>query len=76
MIFPKLAGDIAQIPQQTADRRVFLTHPHWRARKADLGEAGADDVLAGEKRGAASRTRLLAVVMQKTNAFADVPFLP
>ena len=54
--------------EQLGNRRVFLLQADVGARHADLGEAGADRVLAGEEGGAAGGAALLAVVVGEGNA--------
>ena len=70
MVLAELAGGVAEVLEQAADRGIELAHAHRRAGKADLGEAGADAVLAGEERRAARRARLLAVVVEELDALA------
>ena len=53
MVLAELSGSVAEILEQTADRGIELAHAHRRAGKADLGQAAADAVLAGEERRAA-----------------------
>ena len=69
MVLAELAGGVAEVLQQAADRRIELAHAHRRAGEADLGQPGADAVLAGEERRAAGGAALLAVVVQEANAF-------
>ena len=70
VVLAELSGGVAEVLEQAADRGVELAHAHRRAGEADLGQAGADAVLAGEERRAARRARLLAVVVQELDAFA------
>ena len=53
VVLAELAGGVAEVLEQAADRGIELAHAHRRAGEADLGEAGADAVLAGEERRAA-----------------------
>ena len=65
VVLAELAGGVAEVLEQAADGRVELAHAHRRAREADLGQPGADAVLAGEERRAAGGAGLLAVVVQE-----------
>ena len=65
VVLAELAGGVAEVLEQAADRGIELAHAHRRAGKADLGQAGADAVLAGEERRAAGGAALLAVVVQE-----------
>jgi hypothetical protein len=49
MVLPELAGGVAEVLEEPADRRIELAHAHRRAREADLAEPRADDVLAGQE---------------------------
>ena len=69
VVLAELPGRVAEVLEQAADRRIELAHAHRRAGEADLGEPGADAVLAGEERRAAGGAGLLAVVMQKLKPF-------
>ena len=69
VVLAELAGGVAEVLEQAADRRIELAHAHRRAGEADLGQAGADAVLAGEERRAAGGAGLLAVVVQEAEAF-------
>ena len=53
VVLAELAGGVAEVLEQAADRGIELAHAHRGAGKADLGQAGAQAVLAGEKRRAA-----------------------
>ena len=70
MVLAELSGGIAEILEQTADRGIQLAHAHRRAGEADLGQAGANAVLAGEEGRAARGARLLAVIVQEFDALA------
>ena len=70
VVLAELAGGVAEVLEQAADRRIELAHAHRRAGEADLGQPGADAVLAGEERRAAGGAGLLAVVVQEPDAFA------
>ena len=69
VVLAELARGVAEVLEQAADRGIELAHAHRRAGEADLAQAGADDVLAGEERRAAGGARLLAVVMKELDAF-------
>ena len=68
VVLAELAGGVAEVLEQAADRGIELAHAHRRAGEADLGQAGADAVLAGEERRAAGGAGLLAVVVQEPDA--------
>ena len=70
VVLAELAGGVAEVLEQAADRGIELAHAHRRAGEAHLGESGADAVLAGEERRAARGARLLAVVVQELDALA------
>ena len=64
---PNCAGGVAEALHHSADRGIELAHPHRRAGEADLGQPGAQAVLAGEEGGAAGGAALLAVVLQEAD---------
>ena len=68
VVLAELAGGVAEVLEQAADRGIELAHAHRRAGEADLGQPGADAVLAGEERRAAGGARLLAVVVEEAHA--------
>ena len=47
----------------------FACSPSWRARQADLRQAGAERRLAGDEGGAARGAALLAVLVGEHRAF-------
>ncbi len=69
MVLAELAGGVAQRLQQFGDRRVFLLQADGGAGHADLGQAGADRVLAGDEAGAAGGAALLGVVVGEDDPF-------
>ena len=69
VVLAELAGRVAEVLEQAADRGIELAHAHRRAGEADLGQAGAEAVLAGEKRRPAGGAALLAVIVQEAEAF-------
>ena len=69
MVLAELAGGVAERLEQFGDGRVFLLKSDRRAGHADLGQAGADRVLAGDEAGAAGGAALLAVVVGERHAF-------
>ena len=72
VVLAELAGGVAEVLQQAADGGIELAHAHRRAGEADLGEPGANAVLAGEERRAAGGAGLLAVVVEEADAlFGD-----
>ena len=70
VVLAELARGVAEVLEQAADRGIELAHAHRRAGEADLGQPGANAVLAGEERRAARRAGLLAVVVQELDALA------
>ena len=69
MVLAELTGGVAERLQQFRDGRVFRPKADIGARHPDLGQAGADRVLAGDERGTAGRAALLAVVVGEGRAF-------
>ena len=69
VILAELAGRVAHVAQEAADRGILLADAHRRAREPNLAQPGADDVLAREKRRTSRGARLFAVVVQEPNAF-------
>src|SRR5438132_145127 len=69
MVLAELTSGVSEALEQPANGGIELAHSHGRAGETDLAQSGADDVLAGEKRGAASSARLLAVILEEANAF-------
>ena len=69
VVFAELAGRIAERLEQIGDGRVFRLQTFRRARQADLGEAGADGRLPGDKRGATGGAALLAIPVREDRAF-------
>ena len=68
VVLAELPGGVAEVLEQAADGGIELAHAHRRAGEADLGQAGADAVLAGEERRAARGAGLLAVVVEEADA--------
>ena len=60
VVLAELAGGVAERLEQFGDGRVFLLQADRGAGHADLGQAGADRVLAGDEAGAAGGAALLA----------------
>ena len=69
MVLAELAGGVAQRLQQFGDGRVFLLQADGGAGHADLGQAGADRVLAGDEAGAARGAALLAIIVGESDPF-------
>ena len=61
VVLAELAGGVAERLQQLGNGRVLGLEADRCGRHADLGEAGAEDALPGDERGAARRAALLAV---------------
>ena len=69
MVLAELAGGVAERLEQLGDGRVFLLQADRGAGHADLGQAGADRVLAGDEARAAGGAALLGVVVGEGHAF-------
>src|SRR4051812_28176114 len=69
MVLAELAGGVTQRLQQFRNSRVFRAQADIGPRHPDLGEAGADRILAGHERGAPGRAALLAVIVGEGRAF-------
>src|SRR6516225_9918754 len=65
MVLAELPGGIAEGLEHVGDGGVIGAEPKRGGRQADLGEAGADRGLAGDKRGASSRATLLGIPVGK-----------
>ena len=70
VVLAELPRCITEVFEQAADRGIQLAHAHRRAGKADLGQAAADTMLAGQERRATGGARLLAVIVQEFDALA------
>ena len=68
VVLAELAGGVAERLEQLGDGRVLRLQADVGARHADLGQAGADRVLAGDEGGAAGGAALLAVVVGEGHA--------
>src|SRR5262249_203839 len=73
MVLAELAGGIAQWLEHFSDGRVFLLRTKRGARHADLVQAGADRVLAGDKARAAGGAALLGIVVGEGHPFLRHP---
>ena len=73
MVLAELAGRIAEVLQELRNRRVLGTEALHRAREADLGQAGADRLLAGDEGGAPSGATLLTVEVGEHRALSGDP---
>ena len=69
MVLAELAGGIAERLEQFGDGRVFLLQSDGGAGHADLGQARADRVLAGDEARAAGGAALLGVVVGEGHPF-------
>ena len=69
VVLAELAGGVAERLEQLGDGRVFLLQADRGAGHADLGQAGADRILAGDEAGAAGGAALLRVVVGEGHAF-------
>ena len=69
VVLAELAGGVAERLEQLGDRRVFLLQADRRAGHADLGQARADRILAGDEARAAGGAALLRVVVGERHAF-------
>ena len=73
MVLAELAGGVALRLEQLGDGRVFRLQADGGAGHADLREAGADRILAGDEAGAACGAALLRVVVGEEAAFVGDP---
>ena len=62
VVLAELAGGVAERLEQLGDGRVLRLKPHRGAGHPDLGQTGANRVLAGDEGGAAGGAALLRVV--------------
>ena len=69
VVLAELAGGVAERLEQLGDGRVFLLQSDAGAGHADLGQAGADRVLAADEARAAGGAALLRVVVGEGHAF-------
>ena len=69
MVLAELAGGVAQRLEHFSDGRVFLLQADGGAGHADLGQARADRVLAGDEARAAGGAALLGVVVGEGHPF-------
>ena len=69
MVLAELAGGVAQRLEQFSNGRVFLLKADRGAGHADLGQARADRVLAGDEARAAGGAALLGVVVGEGHPF-------
>ena len=69
VVLAELPCGVAEVLEQTADRGIELTHTHRRTRESDFAEPAPHNVLTGEECRAASRARLLTVVVLKLETF-------
>ena len=69
MVLAELTGHIALGFQKRGDGRVFVAHSLRRPRQANLGEAGPDRRLPGDKSGTACGAALLTIIVGEQGAF-------
>ncbi len=69
MVFAELPGRVTERLKQLGNRRVFLLQTERRTGEANLGQAGAQAGLAGDKRRSPGRTTLLGIVIREHHAF-------
>jgi hypothetical protein len=69
MVLAELACRVAKVLHEFADSRVFGFDAKHGARRADLGEPGADRRLAGNECGATGGAALLAIEIGEHRAF-------
>ena len=69
VVLAELAGGVAERLEHFGDGRVLLVQAHGRGRHADLAQAGAKHVLAGDERRPPGRAALLRVVVGEGDAF-------
>ena len=70
MVLAELAGRVTEALEHLRDGHVFGLDPQGGAGHADLGQARADRLLAGEERRTASGAALLAVEVREHRALA------
>ena len=73
MVLAELAGRITEVLQKLRNRWVLSAETLHRAGEADLSQAGADRLLAGDEGGAASGATLLAVEVGEHRALSGDP---
>src|SRR5947207_5728791 len=73
MVLAELGGRIRERLQQVGYGRVVLVQAGSGGRHADLGQASANRVLAGDEAGTACRTALLGVVVRERYPFGGDP---
>src|SRR5258705_9389037 len=73
MVLAELASCVALRLQQFSDGRVFFWESDSRSGHTDLGQAGADRILTGDKAGTASGAALLRVVIGESHPFLRHP---
>ncbi|MNL26341.1 hypothetical protein D3C87_1478610 [compost metagenome] len=69
VVLAELPGGVAQRLEQLGDGRVFRLQAHGGTGNADLGQAGAYRMLAGDEGRAPCRATLLAVIVGEHHAF-------
>ena len=69
VVLAELAGGVAEILEEFPDRWILGAEPERRARHADLGEAGTDRRLSGNKGGATGCAALLPIEISEHRAF-------
>src|SRR5262249_56803165 len=69
MVLAELAARVPQRLQQFRDRRIVRPQTNIGAWHPDLGQAGADRILAGDERSASGGAALLAVVIGEGRTF-------
>ena len=70
VVLPELAGGVTEALEDLRDRGILRFDAERGAGHADLGEAGADRLLAGDEGGTAGGAALLAVEVGEHRAFA------
>ena len=63
MVLAELTGSVTERLEHLGDRRIFCLEADLGAGHADLGEARADRILAGDEAGAARGAALLRVIV-------------
>jgi hypothetical protein len=64
VVLAELAGGVAAGLEQPGDGRVLYPEAEVSARKADLGQAGAEDALAGDEGRSTGGAALLSLAMR------------
>src|SRR5882757_526604 len=70
VVLAKLPCGVSKVLEQATHGRIELAHAHWCAGKPHLCKSAANAMLAGEKRCATCRARLLTIVMEELDTLS------